>query len=148
MVRKASPSKASPVFTAPPHRLDSEARQELWTLLGYSAAQLEAAAYPGYKKLPSPLGAPLQLVKADNPKPFAKDPYKAALEVETALGLYKAGLLHLNQIPGPADYRLAFRPVRDLAASTLNQICSWSDYYRDQFKFRSVGLLPVSRTPC
>jgi len=114
-------------------------------LLGHDVKSLTAAETPGYRVVKREAGAPLQAKKIPKPDTPSNDPFEAIRMVEIAIGLYIDGAQHLDNIPRPSDYRVAFQPVGRSASKLLNTIEEWSDCYRDQFTSRGKDISEIER---
>ena len=65
--------------------------------------------------------------------------------VEYALGIYMQGQQHLDNIPRPAHYRMAFKPMARDASKILKTLKGWPDWFRDQFGSRRVDLGEIEK---
>lgn len=70
---------------------------------------------------------------------IASDDYQSILDVEMALGLGIDGAPHLDEIPRPADYVAAFRPLEKKALDLFDALCELNGYYTEQFKKRNAS---------
>lgn len=142
---RPKPKTASAVFFARAHSLSDTQKNQLLELLRYDADSLKAAEIPGYQVLKREPGAPLLVAKVPKSDAPIKNPYDAILYVESALGLGVEGAQHLDNIPRPADYREAFRPVGRTAWKLLNTLTSWTEYFCGQFTLRGQDIHEVER---
>lgn len=58
---------------------------------------------------------------------------KAILDVEKTLGLGHYGAVHMDDIPRPADYIAAFKPIEREAIRLHNSLCELGGYFGAQF---------------
>lgn len=58
---------------------------------------------------------------------------KAIQDAEKALGLGLYGAVHLDDIPRPADYVAAFKPIKKDAIKLFNSLCQLGGYFSEQF---------------
>ncbi|MDA0577491.1 MAG: hypothetical protein O3B24_05270 [Verrucomicrobia bacterium] len=114
-------------------------------LLGYDVKSLTAAETPGYRVVKREPGAPLLVEKIPEQETPPNDPFEAIRVVEIAIGLYIDGAQHLDNIPRPSDYRVAFQPVGRSAFKLLNTIKEWSNYYREQITKRGKNICEMER---
>lgn len=70
---------------------------------------------------------------------IASDDYQPILDVEIVLGFGIDGARHLDEIPRPADYVAAFKPLEKKALDLFDALCELSGYYTEQFTKRNAN---------
>jgi hypothetical protein len=146
---RPKPKKAQPNFMAHPHLLSKAAKAKLAESLGFGEFDfLEESLrhqLPGMKISKSEPGAPILLEHSPDPNisTGTLDLGKVILEVETWLGFCVDGSHHLDEIPRPADYVAAFKPIHLAAINLLKKLGGLSGYYRGQFKAKDADIYVI-----
>jgi len=70
---------------------------------------------------------------------LGNDDYQAILDVEITLSLGTDGAVHLDDIPRPADYVSAFRPISKDAVRLVNALMGLGGYFSEEFTKRGVN---------
>lgn len=141
---RPKPKRAEPTFVVHSHQLSAKAKSNLLKLLGHDGYDLlqESVDHqlPGMEITERELAAPLRLKRSA--KPISTKPQlnlgKAIMGIEAALGLYVNGAVHIDEIPRPADYVSAFKPIEKQTAKLLNMVDGLGGYFSNQFAVKGV----------